>query len=155
MKYKRLTSEELQALEPDFITFLASMQITGPDWEKMKKEENTKASELIDVFSDLVYDKVLGKINYLEYRDEKTLNIFYFGPDKMQLVGLRVKENSPLDLTAPDVLNQWNSANNASVNIVRSEKGYEKEKQSEVFELLQNGCLITDDRLFKILSSVV
>ncbi len=155
MKYKRLTSEELQALEPDFINFLSSMQITGPDWEKMKAHENEKANELIDVFSDVVYDKVLSKINYLEYRDEKTLNIFYCGPDKMQLVGLRVKEHSALDLTAPDVLDQWNAANNASVNIVRSEKKYAEDKQTEVFELLQSGCLITDDTLFNTLNSIV
>lgn len=154
MKYKRLTSEELQALEADFINFLASMQITGPDWEKMKREENDKASELINVFSDMVYDKVLGKISYLEYRDAKTLNIFHFGEHKMQLIGLRVKESSPLDLTAPDVLHQWNAADNTSVNIVRSEKNYEREKQLEVFDLLQTGCLITDDRLFKILNSI-
>ncbi|HEX8517328.1 MAG TPA: DUF6495 family protein [Bacteroidia bacterium] len=154
MKYKRLATDELKVLEPDFINFLASMQITGPDWEKMKKEENEKANELIDVFSDLVYDKVLGKISYLEYRDSKTLNLFYFTQDKMKLIGLRVKETSSLDLTAPEVMEQWNSSNNASVTIVSSEKNYEKDKQTEVFELLQAGCLITDDRLFKLLSSL-
>jgi hypothetical protein len=155
MKYKRLTIEELKALEPDFINFLASAQITGPDWEKMKREENEKANELIDVFSDVVYDKVLGKINYLEYRDEKTLNVFHFGEEKIRLVGLRVKEHSSLDLTAPHVIQQWNSNDNASVNVVRSERKYEKEKQLEIFELLQTGCLITDDRLFKILDGIV
>jgi hypothetical protein len=155
MKYKRLTSEELHALESDFINFLASAQITGPDWEKMKREENEKAIELIDVFSDVVYDKVLGKINYLEYRDAKSLNLFHFGKDKVQLIGLRVKDHSPLDLTSDAVMQQWNEADNASVNIIRSERDYEKEKQLEVFELLQTGCLITDDKLFKLLSSMV
>ncbi|MCE3279744.1 MAG: hypothetical protein K0S44_1935 [Bacteroidetes bacterium] len=155
MKYKRLTSEELQALEPDFINFLASAQITGPDWEKMKKQEAAKAYELIDVFSDVVYDKVLSKISYLEFREPKTLNIFHFTEDKIKLIGLRVKETSSLDLTDQDVISQWNQANNASVNLVRSERAYEKEKQLEVFELLQAGCLITNDRLFKLLSSMV
>lgn len=154
MKYKRLTPEELEVLQQDFINFLASAQITGADWEKMKKEENSKANELIDVFSDLVYEKVLGKISYLEYREAKTLNIFYFGEESVQLIGLRVKETSPLDLTNDDVMNQWNEASNASVHIVRSEKKYEKEKQLEVFELLQTGCMITDDRLFKLLNSI-
>lgn len=155
MKYKRLTTAELQALESDFVNFLASMQITAPDWEKMKKEEAEKADELIDVFSDIVYDKVLNKISYLEYRDEKTLNIFYFGKDLIKLIGLRVKEGGKLDLTAPNVLDQWNESNNTSVNIVRSERNYEKEKQLEIFELLQSGCLITDNQLFKILDSIV
>jgi hypothetical protein len=155
MKYKRLTIEELQALEPDFINFLASAQITGPDWEKMKIAEIDKAEELINVFSDMVYDKVLSKINYLEYRDEKTLNIFHFCADSIKLIGLRVKEHSSLDLTQSNVMDQWNANDNASVNMVRSERPYQKDKQLEVFELLQNGCLITDDRLFKILESLV
>jgi cag pathogenicity island protein 24 len=155
MKYKRLTPDELKALEQDFISFLASAQITGPDWEKMKKEENHKANELVDVFSDLVYDKVLSKISYLEYRDPKTLNIFYFSPEGVSLVGLRVKETSSLDLTAENVMSQWNSSNNASVNVVRSERKYEKERQTEIFELLQAGCMITNDRLFKLLNSLV
>jgi hypothetical protein len=152
MKYKRLTSEELQALEPEFVNFLASAQITGRDWEKMKKQENARANELIDVFSDVVYDKVLGKISYLEYKDSKTLNIFYFGEEKIELLGLRVKENHSLDLNS-DV--DWNTVNPASVNIVRSDRKYEKEKQLEVFELLQTGCFITDGKLFKLLSAMI
>jgi hypothetical protein len=151
MKYKRLTSEELNVLEKEFIHFLASAQITGSDWDKMKKKELEKADELIDVFSDMVYDKVLRKIKYLEYRDAKTLNLFYCAEDKIGLVGMRVKENSTLDLTNSDVLNKWNEQDLAGVHVVKSEKNYVKEREEEVFELLQNGCLITDERLFKVL----
>lgn len=152
MKYKRLTTEELQALEKEFIHFLSSAQITGPDWEKMKKNEPDKVNELIDVFSDAVYDKVLSKIKFLEYRDEKTMNIFNCTEDKIILVGLRVKENNPLNLTAPNVFAQWNESNSSAVNVIRTEKNYTKVREEEVFELLQNGCLITDDKLFNLLS---
>lgn len=155
MKYKRLTTEELQELEKEFIHFLSSAQITGPDWEKMKKNEADKANELIDVFSDVVYDKVLSKIKFLEYRDEKTLNIFNCAEEKITLVGLRVKEQSDLNLTAPEVFTQWNESHTSAVNVIKTEKNYSKERGIEVFELLQNGCLITDDRLFKLLSEMV
>lgn len=151
-KYKRLSTEELEALEKEFINFLSSMQITGPDWEKMKNKELEKAEELIMVFSDVVYDKVLSKIKFLEYRDSKTLNIFNCMPDKIILVGLRVKEHSPLDLTASDLFSQWNQNNSNAVNIIKTEKNYIKERAIEIFELLQNGCLITDDTLFNLLN---
>ncbi len=154
MKYKRLSTEELQILEKEFINFLASAQITAQDWEKMKNNETGKAEELIDVFSDVVYDKVLGKISYVEYRDTKTLNIFCFKENTIQLVGLRVKENSPLNLTAPDVLSQWNSNNNSAVNIIKSEKPYTKERKFEIFEMLQNGCLISNEHLFNLLNEI-
>ncbi len=153
MKYKRLTNEELQALEKEFVNFLASAQITGPDWEKMKKNEIEKAEELIDVFSDVVYDKVTNKIKFLEYRDKKTVNIFNCAEDKIVLVGIRVKEHSQLDLTATDVFSQWNEDNMTAVNVIRTEKKYIKERGIEVFELLQTGCLISDDRLFNLLNA--
>ncbi len=154
-KYKRLSNEELQVLEKEFINFLSSMQITGPDWEKMKKNEAEKAEELIAVFSDVVYDKVLTKIKFLEYRDEKTLNIFKCMDDKIALVGLRVKEHSSLDLTAPDIFSQWTNNNTSSINVIKTEKEYIKERGVEIFELLQTGCLITDDKLFNLLIGMV
>ena len=152
MKYKRLTTEELQAMENEFIHFLASAQITGPDWQKMKVNEPKKVEELLDVFSDVVYDKVLRKIKYLEYRDSKTLNIFYCTEDKIVLAGIRVKEHASLDLTASDVASRWNENDLSMVNIIKTEKQYVKEREEEVFELLQSGCLITDEKLFNILT---
>lgn len=151
MKYKRLNPEELQALEKEFVNFLAAAQITGSDWVKMKANELAKAEELIDVFCDVVYDKILRKIKYLEYRDAKTLNIFYCTDDKIFLAGMRLKEHSPLDFTSPDFFAKWKDDDLALVNIVKSEKEYIKEREAEVFELLQSGCLITDDKLFNAL----
>lgn len=155
MKYKRLTKEELMELQPEFVNFLASAQITAQDWEKMKQKDSFKAEELIDVFSDMVYENVLGKINYLEYRDNKSLNIYFCSADVIILVGLRVKENSNLDLTRDDVFKQWNEEAMNAVNIIKSEKKYLKGRGEEVFELLQNGCFITDDRLFNTINNLI
>lgn len=154
MKYKRLGNEELQGLEKEFIHFLSSAQITGSDWEKMKVAEPLKAEELIEVFSDMVYDKVLGKIQYLEYRDEKMLTIFYCKEDKIILAGIVVREGSALNLMTPGVFKTWNKENAGEVNILKSERTYLKERKMEVFELLQTGCLITDDYLFNLLNGI-
>ncbi len=154
MKYKRLESAELKELEKEFIHFLSSAQITGADWEKMKATEKEKAEELIEVFSDLVYEKVMSKIDYLEYRDSKSLNIFHLTNDRIVLVGLRVKENQSLDLMADNVFEQWNQSSMNAVNLVKIEKGYLKERGVEVFELLQTGCFITDGRLYNLLKTL-
>jgi NAD-specific glutamate dehydrogenase len=155
MKYKRLTTDELNALEKEFINFLSSAQITANDWEKMKKSEQHKAQELIDIFSDVVYDKVLRKIKYAEYRDEKTLNLYFFGDEKIELVGIRVSANSHFNLNTDDLLSQWNVNKDAGINIFKSEKIYNKVREEEVFELLQNGCNVTDEKYFKLLSGLV
>ena len=128
MKYRRLTEEELQALEQEFINFLAAAQITGPDWEKMKINEPQVAEELIDAFSDLVYEKVLKNIQLLEYRDEKTLNIFKFEEDKILLLGLRVKEKSEMDLTKPESF-KLNNLTISSLTVIKTERKYSKSKE--------------------------
>ena len=155
MKYKRLGADELDALEKEFITFLSSAQITGSDWEKMKTNESGKAEELIAVFSDLVYEKVMGKINYLEFRNKKELNIFHFEKDKISLAGLRVKDNSQIDLLAEAVFKDWNEKNADEITVLRTEKFYVKERGVEIFEMLEEGCYITDDKLFKVISGIV
>ncbi|HRG52183.1 MAG TPA: DUF6495 family protein [Bacteroidia bacterium] len=155
MKYKRLSTEELKELEPEFINFLAAAQITGPDWDKMKKNELVKAEELIEVFSDMVYEKVLSKIKFLEYRDITTLNIFNCVDDKIILIGLRVNEQSQLDLTASDISSQWSESHANAVTVIKTERPYNKERGLEVFELLQSGCLITDDKLYRVLDAMV
>jgi hypothetical protein len=155
MKYKRLTIEELRELQPEFVHFLAAAQITGPDWDAMKKDEPSKAETLIEVFSDMVYDKVMSKIKFLEYREKKTLNIFHCSDDTITLVGLRVNEHSTMDLTAEDVFSRWTESSTNSVNVIKTERSYQKERGIEVFELLQSGCLITDDRLFNLLKSMI
>lgn len=155
MKYKRLTIEELKEFEPEFIIFLSAAQITGKDWDTMKKNEIKKAEELIDVFSDMVYQKVMSKIQFLEYRDEKTLNIFNCTTDKIILMGIRVKDHSSINLKMDDVFTQWNNSNLNSINIIKTEKEYVKQREVEVFELLENGCLITNDKLYTILSELI
>ncbi len=154
MKYKRLESSELKELEREFIHFLSSAQITGPDWEKMKEVELERAEELIDVFSDLVYEKVMSKIEFLEFRDHKSLNIFHLANDKIYLLGIRVKENHDLDLISDNLFEQWNQGKITSINLVKTEREYIKERGLEVFDLIQTGCFITDDRLFNLLKKV-
>lgn len=155
MKYKRLTNEELKGLEPEFIHFLAAAQITGADWDKMKKDELSKAEELVEVFSDMVYEKVLGKIRFLEYREKKTLNIFHCGEEQITLIGLRVNEHSQIDLTAENILEQWKDEHHHAVNVVKTERPYQKERGIELFDLIQSGCFITDERLFNVLKGMV
>jgi hypothetical protein len=155
MKYKRLTIEELKALEPEFVNFLASAQITGPDWERMKKNELEKAEELIEVFSDVVYEKVISKIKFLEYRDEKTLNIFNCTDDKIILLGIRVKEQSGLNLLDPNVFANWNDNYKNELSVVKNEKAYLSDRGVEVFELLQSGCLLTDNKLYDLINNLI
>ena len=67
MKYSRLTKEQFEEMKQEFINFLASQSITADEWEKIKKEQPKAAEQELDVFSDLIWEGVLNKVEYLEH----------------------------------------------------------------------------------------
>ena len=60
MKFRRLTNEELQELEKEFVQFLVSNTVTADDWEKIKEDNPERAEGLIEIFSDIVFEKVIS-----------------------------------------------------------------------------------------------
>ena len=158
MKYRRLTNDELAELENEFIRFLASNTITSQDWVKLKTETPTKAEELIEVFSDIVFEKILGKVAYMEHRETQDLRLFHCLEDKMILLGLRVAPNVGIDFTqkqtAEEMLSKFRQAPKGALKMYRAEKVYKPNRTAELFKMLENGCLISKGVLFKTLANL-
>ncbi len=160
MKYRRLTLEELQELEKEFTQFLAAQNIQPEDWQTMKEEEPERVEQLIEDFSDIVFDKVLGKVEYLEHRSPKELKIFHFKEDQIELAGLVVNSNNDrIDLTDQDVINQLaqdfsSFADEGDIKVFTSEKAYHKDRKEEIFELSESGCYVVDESLFNTLKAI-
>ena len=160
MKYRRLTLEELKELEKEFTQFLAAQNIQPEDWQTMKQEEPDRVEQLIEQFSDIVFDKVLGKIEYLEHRTAKELKIFHFREDQIELAGLAVDPNNEsIDLTDQQVIDQLardfdSIAGEGDVKIFTSAKPYTKDKKEEIFELSESGCYVVDGKLFETLKEL-
>ena len=57
MLYRRLTKEEFENLPEDFAIFLASNSIDKKEWDTIKEMDIKKADGLLDIFSDLVFEK--------------------------------------------------------------------------------------------------
>ena len=56
MKYSRLTKEQFEALHLGVCPFLAALGIDTEHWKQLKEEKSPKVEELLDVFSDQVWD---------------------------------------------------------------------------------------------------
>lgn len=158
MKYRRLTLEELENLREDFIRFLAAHQITAPDWESLKTDSPEKAGSLIDLFSDEVFENVLQKIEYLEFKTPQDFKTFRCLPDKILLLGLMVEGQSEVDFTkdqqAQDML-QLLQSSGATLKMYSAEKTYHESREQELFRMLEQGCLISKEgEMFKLLDSV-
>ncbi len=52
----------LEDLKDIFVNFLAANSITFEDWKKIKKNDKERVEELIENFSDVVFEKSLSNI---------------------------------------------------------------------------------------------
>ncbi|RMG83464.1 MAG: hypothetical protein D6714_09685 [Bacteroidetes bacterium] len=155
MKYKRLTNEELKELETPFVRFLATNQITADEWAKMKTDAPGRVEELIEIFSDMVYDQTLKNIEYLEYKTPKDIKTFHCQKDKIVMMGLMVEGESDIDFTramTSDEMSQLIRESGAALSLYTAEKQLADDRETELFKMLNAGCLISRDGfLFKTL----
>jgi hypothetical protein len=158
LKYRRLTTDELKDLEPEFIQFLAAQSITAPDWEKIKSEKIDKRDELIALFSNIVLEKVFTAIDYLEILTQDELRIFNMNEERGRLLGLKIgNKESDLreDALIDELFKDPNKLLSLQPKFYELKKKYDKSKAEEVFFLLNMGANITDSTLYTALNSLV
>lgn len=156
MKYRKLTIEELKDMENEFIRFLVSNGVTADDWKIIKIENPTKAQGLIDIFSDVVFDKVLENVKYIEFRTTHDIKTFRCLEDKIELLGLKVNGAAHIDFTKgqplQDMLSYMKSAPEGSVQMYSAEKAYKyNNPKKEIFDMLENGASISEGEIFEAL----
>ena len=159
MKYRILSNKELEPFKDDFVRFLSANTITGEDWSKIKSNKPNEALKLVEIFSDIVWERSLGKIKYLEHRDEKYLKVFYFGENKVEMVGFKVNaKNSPslLDEGTFRLLSSGELRfSDLSAEFSSSEKTYTDSRNLEVFYLMEAGCVPCEKSFFYGIKSLL
>ena len=144
MKYRCLSDEELQELEEEFKHFLISNNVFTEEWEGLNKKKDKKVKQLVEMFSDIVIEKALKNIQFLEHLTSSDIKVFRCLADKMVLIGVVSMDNT-IDFTTQSI----EELQTAPLDIFRTEKPYTKNRELEVFELLQSGCSIVDENRFK------
>lgn len=152
MKYRRLTGEQLEALEKEFIEFLVVNGITADDWQKIKDKDSEKANKFIDLFSDVVFESIMRKVEYILWQSPKEIRAFQCLSEKMVLVGMKVGEDSSIDLTNTDEISQAMKNPPENIQIYTTDKAYTDARESELFQMLENGSFISDGKIFKALA---
>ncbi|MGB0888413.1 MAG: DUF6495 family protein [Vicingaceae bacterium] len=143
MKYRCLSNEELAELENEFKHFLISNNVYTEEWEELNKKKSPKVKELVEMFSDIVLDKALKNIKYLEHITANDIKSFKCEENQMVLIGITSK-NKNLDFTK-NTLAEFED----NLDIFKTAKPYHKEREMEVFELLESGCSLIDEERFK------
>ncbi|MFT6844950.1 MAG: cag pathogenicity island protein 24 [Flavobacteriales bacterium] len=152
MSFKRLSNIELQALEKEFVQFLAANTITQKDWDKIKKSDAEKTEHLINLFSNIVWEKTLGNIKYLEFVSEKDYKVFYCGRDKIYVRALSIKKgDATLNTHTIKQLIDLNAQAEIQVQHLNSDKAYSPSRSEELYRMIEQGCTIGTEDSFKSL----
>ena len=149
MKYRRLTREQLEELHQEFINFLATQSISSAEWVQLKEEKPRVAEEELDVFSDLVWEGVLTKVEYLENISAGQMHLFHLAEKEMKLISVKVM-NPGADLTTPEGF-AWFRKNWQSdfVEYLVASKAYTEDKNLDKFRLIEQGAVITRGELYR------
>ena len=131
MKYSRLPQEELEKLKDDFVDFLVVNGITADDWLSIKGNEAINAERIIEQFSDVIWEGVLRKLEYLDKLENDCSYHFKCLNNKIELIRLLKQDNK--------IVRQMAS------------KQYAKTHELELFDMITNGCVISDGANFESL----
>ncbi len=148
MKYRRLTKEQFEELHQEFINFLATQSVTVEEWKTIKETQPKVAEQELDVFSDLIWEGVLGKVKYLENISPLQMHLFFCDEKEIKLIAIKVL-NPDIDLTTKTGF-QWFKRNFMGdyVEIMTASKSYSHDKAMDKFELIEQGSVITKGELY-------
>lgn len=155
MKYTRLTKEQFEEMQQEFINFLATQSITAEEWKKIKQEKPEAAEEELDLFSDLVWEGVLKKAKYLEHISKQQLFLFKINDSEMTLIGIKISDPS-VNITTREGY-KWLQDNlmSETVELYTSNKELTDDRNKDVFALIQQGASITKGELFHYFEDLI
>jgi len=149
MKYTRLTKEQFEELHPEFINFLASQTIDKNEWDKLKAEKPEVAEQELDVFSDLIWEGVLSRAEYLEHYSKNHIFLFKCNEHNIESIVIHCHAKHADFLTMEGL--QWLNENifTEEVDVRRGSKAFGDDRNGEIFSLIKQGATLSDGQLYK------
>lgn len=145
MKYIQLTKEQLEELHQEFATFLASQQIDVKEWNDIKANKPEVADEEINIFSDLVWEDVLTKAEYIEHFSKSSINLFYCTDGVIQRIMIK-SNDAAIDLSSKEgIQTLLNNPKSSQFEFFKGAKKYDKERNLEIFDLILKGASINKE----------
>lgn len=155
MKYRQLSKEQFLELHQEFAQFLATQQIDVKEWEEMKVKKPQMAEEELNIFSDVVWEDVLTKTNYLEHISEHYINLFQCNSKEIIRIMVKCSKASFSFLENKDFNQFFNNPLANEFDFFKASKKYSKERNLEIFELIEMGAQISSGELFTKMKSLI
>ena len=148
MKYARLTKEQLEELHPEFITFLATQSIDKKEWDEIKTNKPEVAEQEIDIFSDLIWDKAMTNVSFIDHFSSNYIFLFKCEASLVYSYVINTPNESVNFLSSEGI--QWLSENIFSdeVEIQRGKKDISNDRNGALFAIIKQGGIISKGELF-------
>ena len=106
-------------------------------------------NQKIELFSDLVFEKVLVKVNLLEISTPHTWQFLQFSDNSVQMRGMFFENVSEFDITqiksVEDIKTFFASNPNSAIKIINASKEFQHSREEEIFDWIKKGALISNN----------
>ncbi len=156
MQYRRLTKGEFDSMVKEFTVFLASHQINKDEWDTLKSDDTDRADKLLDIFSDMIFEKVLSNAQYLERISETEMHLYFFQEKMAHHLGLKIKGESEFNFLDGNLSEVFIALlNDNKLEFWQGTKEYNKLKEQEMFEIMQKGAVLSQGDLYNSLLKLI
>jgi hypothetical protein len=156
MRYRKLSLEELKPLDKEFIDFLVVNGVSAKDWTVIKTKNPKQADKILDAFSEVIFEGILRKTLYLTYQSSIEILTFSCTKEKIYLAGIRYEGNRAkelgVDFCNVNFIESILDRTPSGIKIFIDEKPYMEVREDEMFRMIEQGCNISDGKLFKAIS---
>jgi len=153
MKYRLLNKEEMQIFDEDFKHFLIANGVSNEEWISLNQNDIKKATQLVELFSDTVFQKVYEKIQFIEFRSPESCIVFNCLPDSIELISINRKSDI-VDLSTPESIQTALKNQSEEINYFKSSKKYNTLRELEVHQMIENGCFNSSQEFWNSLEKL-
>lgn len=150
-----LNEEERKIFDEDFKAFLITNGVHAEEWAEMNQKDVEKAQDLVELFSDIVLEKVYQKVEFIEFRAPDSCLVFQCGPDQLNLISIVSQDKAQIDLSTPESIHEALVHHPAKLQIFRSSKPYGKQREIEIHEMVVQGCVNSSREFWQALEQVI
>lgn len=156
MKYSRLTKEQFEELQPEFTHFLAAQSIDKKEWDNIKTAKPQLAEEELDVFSDLIWEGVLNRAEYLEHFGKNYVFFFCCGATEVHSIILKTVGVDVDFLTREGLQFLQDKLFSDQMEIKVGKKPYaHNDRNAAIFQLIRQGAFLSDGKRYKELREFI
>ncbi len=154
MKYRMLTTEEMEIFNEDFKHFAVANGVSNEEWLEMNESNKETATKLVCLFSDTVLQKVYEKLKFIEHRSKSSCLVFKLNESEIDLISLNAKTDK-VDLSTAESIHEALVNNASELSIFQSKKKYSKVREEEIHEMLSQGCVNSSEAFWMLLEKVI